>query len=282
MTPARVHTVLAAGIENPALIARWRAEPDLLRGHGIEPSQVDLDALWRFAGLTVKVRHNALRDELPESFRLMAVTGIDAELFASYASERAAQRAKLAPTTEGRALDLLAFLEGWLDRETCAHALLWDLIRHERALCRLGRTAPAVGSSPDLRGIGPAQATPAIDVVARVRGDVVLHEMTSDPQAVAAALRAGVLDDEADLPAKLAAIPRAPAYLGYWREPAGPVVSILQLDELAYFTLSMVDGVRTASEVYRALGGGRRPTASFLRLLGELQTIGIIGLRRPR
>ncbi|HEX8111053.1 MAG TPA: hypothetical protein VF516_25160 [Kofleriaceae bacterium] len=272
MRAQRIHTVVAAGVDNPALIVRWRAEPELLRGHGVEPSQVDLDALWRFAGLTVKVRHNALREELPASFRLMNLAGLEIELFASYASERAAQGARLAPTTEGRTLDLLGFLEGWLDRDNTAHALLWDLIRHERALGWLARTAPAVGSSPDLRR-GEPPTPPAADVVPRIRGKIVLHEMTSDPQAVARALEDRMPD--------LAAIPRTQSRVCYWRT-AGPEVSILQLDELAFGTLGLVDGKRTAAEVYRALGGGRRPPPSFLRILGELQTIGIIALRRPR
>lgn len=266
--------MLAAGVDNPALITRWRAEPELLRGHGVEPSQVDLDALWRFAGLTVKVRHNALRDELPASFRLMSIARLEIELFASYASERAAQGARLAPTTEGRALDLLVFLEGWLDRDNTAHALLWDLIRHERALARLARTAPAVGSSPDLRR-GEPPTPPAADVVPRIRGEIVLHEMTSDPQAVARALQDG--DGTPDL----AAIPRTQSRVCYWRT-AGPEVSVLQLDELAFGALSLVDGTRTAAEIYRALGGGRRPPPGFLCILGELQTIGIVALRRPR
>ena len=271
--------MVAAGVDNPALISRWRAEPELLRGHGVEPSQVDLDGLWRFAGLTIKVRHHALRDELPASFRLMNLTGLEIELFASYASERAAQGARLAPTTEGRTLDLLVFLEGWLDRDNTAHALLWDLIRHERALGRLARTAPAVGSSPDLRR-GEPPTPPAADVVARIRGEIVLHEMTSDPQAVVRVLQDG--DGTLDL----AAIPRAESRACYWRtDPGpdrGPEVSILQLEELAFGALSLVDGTRTVAEIYRALGGGRRPPPGFLRILGELQTIGIVALRRPR
>jgi hypothetical protein len=275
MSGRRIHALVAAGVDNPALISRWRAEPELLRGHGVEPSQVDLDALWRFAGLTVKVRHNALRDELPASFRLMNISGVEIELFASYASERAAQGARLAPTTEGRTLDLLGFLEGWLDRDNTAHALLWDLMRHERALGRLARTAPAVGSSPDLRR-GEPPTPPAADAVPRIRGEIVLHEMTSDPQAVARALQDG--DGALDL----AAIPRAESRACYWRTDAGPEVSILQLEELAFGTLSLVDGTRTAAEIYRALGGGRRPPPGFLRTLGELQTIGIVALRRPR
>lgn len=274
----RVHAVLSAGFDNPALIARWRAEPDLLRDHGIEPSQVDLDAMWRFAGLTVKLLHNGLRDEFPASFRLMAVAGLEVELFASYASDRAARRVKLAPTLEGRTLDLLVFLEGWLDRSDHAQALLWDLIRHERALTRLGRTALALGSSADLR-IAGAPIQPGADVVPRVRGEVALHEVSCDPRALAAALQApGRGDDEPEL----AAVPREPAYLCYWRADTGPEIAILQLEELAFSTLSLVDGRRTAAELYRALGGGRRPTSAFLQLLGELQTLGIVALRRPR
>ena len=271
MTAQRIHTVIAAGVENPALIARWRAEPELLRGHGVEPSQIDLDALWRFAGLTIKVRHNALREELPASFRLMSLAGLEIELFASYAIERAAQGARLAPTTEGRTLDLLGFLEGWLDRDNTAHALLWDLIRHERALGRFARTALAVGTSPDLRR-GEPLTPPAADIVPRIRGEIVLHEMTSDPQAVARALEGPGLD--------LAAIPRTQARVCYWRTEARPEVSSLQLEELAFGALSLVDGKRTAAEIYRALGGGRRPPPSFLRILGELQTIGLVTLRR--
>lgn len=271
MSAQRIHTVVAAGVDNPGLITRWRAEPELLRGHGVEPSQIDLDALWRFAGLTVKVRHHALREELPASFRLMSLAGLEIELFASYASERAAQGARLAPTTEGRTLDLLVFLEGWLDRDNIAHALLWDLIRHERALARLARTSPAVGSSPDLRR-GDPPTPPAADVVPRIRGEIMLHEMTSDPQAIAHALGDPGFD--------LAAIPRIQSRACYWRTDAGPEVSILPLEELAFGALSLVDGKRTAAEIYRALGGGRRPPPGFLRILGELQTIGIVALRQ--
>jgi len=271
MSAQRIHTVVAAGVDNPALIARWRAEPELLRGHGVEPSQIDLDALWRFAGLTVKVRHHALREELPASFRLMSLAGLEVELFASYASERAAQGARLAPTTEGRTLDLLGFLEGWLDRDNTAQALLWDLIRHERALSRLARAALAVGTSPDLRR-GEPLTPPATDIVPRIRGEIVLHEMTSDPQAVARVLDDRTLD--------LAAIPRIVSRTCYWRTDAGTEVTILQLDELAFGALALVDGKRTAAEIYRALGGGRRPPPSFLHILGELQTFGLVALRQ--
>lgn len=274
MTAARLHAVVSAGIANPALIARWRSDPELLRGHGIEPSTLDLDALWKFAGLTVKVRHHALRDELPASFRLMSVAGLEIELFTAYAIDIATRRARFAPTTEGRTLDLLVFLEGWIDRDTWSHILLWDLIRHERAIGRLARTAPAVGSSPDLWRAGDPMLTPAADLVPRIRGEIVLHKMTSDPRVTALALQADAPD--------LSVVSRRPARRCYWRTDAGPEVTTLSLNRLGFAALGLVDGTRTTAELQRALGGGRRPSAALLRVLGELQTVGVVVMRRPR
>ena len=76
-------------------------------------------------------------------------------------------------------------------------------------------------------------------------------------------------------------IPRAASRVCYWRTDAGPEVSILSLDKLGFSTLSLVDGTRTAAELHRALVGSRRPSAGFLRVIGELQTLGLVVLRKP-
>src|SRR3954471_7193895 len=132
----------AAAVGNPALIERWRAEPALLRAYGVEPGTVDLDALWKFAALTIKMQHKALREQLPATFRMIGLAGLEVALFAAFASERAERGVRFATTTEARAADLMSFLGGWLDRSDPIHALVWDVIRHERALARLGRSAP--------------------------------------------------------------------------------------------------------------------------------------------
>jgi hypothetical protein len=302
MNARQVHAVLAAGIENPALIARWRDQPELLRGHGVEPATVDLDGLWKFAGLTVKVRHNALREDMPLTFRLMSVAGIEIDVFAAYAGERAARGARFAATTEGRTLDLIAFLDGWLDREDPVHALLWDVIRHERALAQLARSPyfirpPRISDSadPSLRysgasglarcsglrsvsakavvapaGAAGRRATATARTVPRVCGEIVLHEMTCNPRAVAAALHASA--------PRLGEIPRGPVHVCYWRAGAAPEIAILELDALGFYTLSLADGRRTAAALHRALGGIGRPSAGFLRVLGELAALGVISL----
>ena len=69
MIASRVHAIVAAGLENPELLARWKREPESLRAYGVDPAAFDLDAIWKFAGLTAKVKHNGLRFDLPLTFR---------------------------------------------------------------------------------------------------------------------------------------------------------------------------------------------------------------------
>ena len=42
---ARVHAVLASGVEHPRLLEQWRQQPETLRELGIEPETLDLAAL---------------------------------------------------------------------------------------------------------------------------------------------------------------------------------------------------------------------------------------------
>jgi hypothetical protein len=272
MKASRVHSVMAAGLENPGLIARWRREPELLRDRGVEPHELDLDALWKFAGLTAKVRHNGLRADLPLSFRLLHVAGLEIEVFAAYASSRAAAGARYADTTTARAQDLSAFLEHWLDFERLEHALLWDLLRYELALAHLGRlSAP----SHALDAATPAaRRAPRAASVPRVCGHIVLHEMRSDPRHVGALLqgKSPRLDEVA-----LGAF-----HFCYWRRGAAAEIHILQLDELGFYLLTLADGESTTAELSRMLGGGGRPSRRLLKALGELEAIGILTFETNR
>src|SRR6266576_370375 len=115
MTARQVHAVIAAGVENPSLVACWSDEPERLRRQGIKPETIDLVALRKFAGMTVKVRHNGLRQDLPLTFRLLNITGLEIEVFSAYAAFRASDGRGYAPSTEARTRDFIAFLEAWLD-----------------------------------------------------------------------------------------------------------------------------------------------------------------------
>jgi len=268
MIASRVHAVIAAGLENPQLLTLWRREPNQLRTYGVEPDALDLNALWKFAGLTAKVRHNGLRTDLPLTFRLLNVAGLEIEVFASYASSAAAAGRRYADTSEGRAQDLLFFLEQWLDFDRREHALLWDLIRYELALTRLGRSAAAINALPANQPLGQRLAQPRAKSVPRVCGEIILHEMSCDPRLVGAKLqeKSPRLDDVSD----------GTFHFCYWRRDATAEIHILQLDELGFYLLSFVDGTQSAADLSRLLGGSRRPSKGFLQALAEFAAVGII------
>jgi hypothetical protein len=266
MRASQVHAVIAAGLENPQLLERWQREPDLLRSCGVDPEKIDLNALWKFAGLTAKVRHNGLRADLPLTFRLMDVAGLEIEVFASYASFRASEGGRYANNSETRMQDLLTFLKHWLDFDRREHALLWDLIRYELALTQLSRLATVVPALPAAES--PAQCAPRATSVPRVCGHAILHEMRCDPRNVGAMLK--------EKSPRLDEVPLGTFHFCYWRRSGAAGIHILQLDELGFYLISLVDGKRSTADLSRLIGGGRRPAKGFLKALGELASVGIL------
>src|SRR5215471_11221076 len=115
MLARRVHAIMAAGLENPELLARWQQKPDLLRAYGVDPAAFDLDAIRKFAGLSAKVKHNGLRSELPLTFHFLNVSGLEIEIFGAYALHKARAGTRYAPTTGERIVELVDFLRDWLD-----------------------------------------------------------------------------------------------------------------------------------------------------------------------
>jgi hypothetical protein len=263
MTARQVHAVIAAGLENVSLVDRWQEEPERLREQGIDPAAIDLTALRKFAGLTVKVRHNQLREDLPLTFRLMNVAGLEIEVFSAYAAFRAPHG--FAATTGQRMLDFMAFLEAWLDCKRREHAMLWDLIRHEHALARLTKEVASTATDADRRG-------PSARSLPRVSGAIVLHEMQCDPRQVAAAL-------ELSRPA-LDGVAFGSRNVCYWRPGSAAEVHIIELDDFGFCALSLVDGVRSVADLSEAMVGKRRPRPVFLRLLGQLGAAGILRFDR--
>jgi len=264
MSASQVHAVIAAGLENPTLITRWREEPELLRNCGVDPSAVDLDALWKFAGLSTKVRHNGLRGDLPLTFRLLNVAGLEIEVFASYASFRATEGKSYANTSEARSQDWLMFLERWLDFEIRAHALLWDLMRHEITLAQLRKSCQSAECVT--ADHSPAQARLGGNTVLFICGELALHEMRSDPRVVEKFLRTKHPN--------LEEVSLEKHYFGYWRK--SNELFVLELDELAFCLLSLIDGKRSIADLSYLINVRRRPDAALLHALGELTASGVI------
>src|SRR5262249_25986218 len=224
---------------------------------------IDLEALWKFAGLTTKVRHNGLRADIPLTFRLLNIAGLEIEVFGAYASFHAVE--SFGPTVQQRIDDLLLFLEEWLDFDKHEHAILWDLIRHEVALARLRPLEIITDSLNDV--CSTAQSRPHDSSVPRVRGEVILYEMRSDPRVVETLLR--------QKNPRLERVPSGAFYFCYWRHDAKDVY-ILELDALSFYLLSAIDGKRTAAELSCLLGGTRKLAKGFVNSLAELAATGII------
>lgn len=272
MIASRVHAVIAAGLENPHLLTLWQREPQQLRSYGVDPDDLDLNALWKFAGLTAKVRHNGLRTDLPLTFRLLNVAGLEIEVFASYASFQAAENRRYADTAAGRAQDLLSFLEHWLDFDRCDHAFLWDLMRHEMALMRLG--GPTAVNHLAKADHPLVQCQPCAESVPRVCGEIILHEMSCDPAFVGAKLQ--------EKSPRLDEVPIGTFHFCYWRRDETTELHILQLDEFGFYLLSFVDGEQSAADLSRVLGGGKRPSKVFLKALTDVAAVGIISFNTTR
>lgn len=273
MSARQVHAVMAAALANPHLIERWQQEPELLRKHGLSSADLDLNALWKFAGLAVKIRHNGLRGELPWTFRLLNVLGLEVDIFASYGSFLARTGTSLGNSSEARAQDLCAFFEHWLDCENADHSLLWDLIRHELTLMQLSKIETL---DPPSRTSAPLQeAPPCPATISSVCGNIVLHAMRCDPRTVIATLR--------HTSPPLHTVTREDCHLCYWRPPATSDLHILQLDELGFYLLSCSDGSVSAADLSRRLVGGRRTAPNLLKVLAELRAVGILSFHtKPR
>ncbi len=271
MSLARVHAVMAAGVDQPQLLERWMADAAQLRALGVEPDGFDLHALAKFAGLGVKVRHNPLRPMFPLGFRLMSVAAIEIDMFSAYALHRSREGRGFAADMAQRARDLVAFVGGWHDPTVRAHLLLWDAMRYELAVAQLRAPPSGTIAPPDIR----TSRAP------RIRGDIALHDLQSDPRVLAEVLHVSA--------PRLEDVPLQPQTFCFWRasedsgsdEGSGDT-AVIAIDALGQHLLSRIDGKRTAAALARELGGGRDAERAVAIGLDSLAAIGIVALPQRR
>ena len=230
MTPAHAHAVLAAGLDDPRLIERWREGPALLDELELDRGELDVETLTGLVGLTTMVKHNQLRPYLPLTYRVMREMAVDIDLFAAYALAVGNRRSRHAPSPARRATDLIAFVGRWIDPTDVRHVALWDTTRHELALASLGPWHRRRARRRTPRG------------PLAIRGTVILHEFETDPGSVAAALRAG----------DLSSIAVAPRWVGYWRDVSGQI-ALVELDPLSFEVLSLIAADRSPGELVELL-----------------------------
>jgi hypothetical protein len=236
-TSARhVHAVLAAAIDDPSLLERLRRQ-----GKSSNPTAqniaLDFDQVRLFAGLAVKVRQNDLRLSLPLTFKLLDRLKISVELFASYAKVAAVLRKTNKKSREDKIRSLFEFLDRWLDRENPEHAFVWDMIRHERVLKDLGKSAAT--SAP----VG-LQTSACKKVAAKsvpVRSDQTIRfEMSCNPLELEEALRRS---------RDLSTIQRGQFHYVYRWDDLQGCVSVSQIDELGCVLFDYANGRRSVARI---------------------------------
>lgn len=272
MSAREVYSILAAGLNHPDKILHWQDHPDLLQERGVSPDSLDLEALWKFAGVAAKVRHNGLRQSFPLSFRLMRLARLDVELFSSYATACSATGHKYANSSLQRARDLITFLKEWKEPDCTEHSLLWDIMRHELALLELKERAAGTTLTLSDRKTGAGQRL-SKESVLRAHETLILHEMAHSPKEIEVMLLRGDLGG--------AEVSSRPCYFGYWRSPQNNRIQVLEFDAFSFYALSYSDGTVTLSELSRKLGGEAKLTRAFQEAIRQLTAIGILVPQPP-
>jgi hypothetical protein len=265
-TAAQVHAVIAAGLVDGSTLAAWRSCPDDLRALGIDGSCLDLDGLADFAGLAEKVRHNQCRSLLQLTFRLLALTGLEIELFRDYASTSLDRRRRGLMSQQSRLDGLLEFVESWAASDDPVRTLVRDIVRHEHALVALAAVARPGGDEEGQRKVTSGQPLAAAGVPAH-NGRLLVYRMTCDPAVVAAVLRAREPD--------LSRIPRRDLTLVYHSAP-GWELRVMEVEPAVGHILLLVDGQTDLGGIARLLRIEGPATASLRDALDQLAAAGLL------
>jgi len=232
----RVHALLAAALDDPGLLAQWRRNRPAVKQAGA--AALDLDQVRLFSGLVTKVRQTDVRYSLPLTFKLMDVFKISIEVFASYAEPASGLRKAGKKSKAEKILALSEFLDGWLDHDNRDHALIRDIIRHERALIDLRDGRAAMTAQPDT-AIGPRRLS--VRSVPLRCVSVTHHEMSCNPLELAQMLHSSECD--------LAPLTRGQFFYLYRWDDRHSCVSVDEIDELGFALVDLADGTHSLTEI---------------------------------
>jgi hypothetical protein len=220
------------------MLANWRESSTARAAAPVALDDRNLDRLWRFSGLATKVRHNDVRLSLPVTFGLLDRFGLSIELFAAYAPHAAALRQAGRNARAQKIGAIASFLYRWLDRRNPAHARVWDMLRHERAIFEAQRRAS---------GNVPSQRTRVFDAkaVPVCAPGVPRRRLGCDPIALAQMLQRRSCD--------LLQGPVGVFHFAYRWDARRRCVDIVRLDETAVIVLDLVDGSSSIASIARLL-----------------------------
>jgi hypothetical protein len=138
-------------------------------------------------------------------------------------------------------------------------------MRHEMALAQLRKNCHNI----DEATVDDATTLPRprSNSIPQLRGEIVLHEMRSDPRVAEVILR--------QKRPRLDEVPLVTFYSCYWLRNAEELFT-LELDELGFHLLSLIDGEKSLADLSYMITGRRRPTKELLNAFAELATTGVV------
>lgn len=260
----QVHAIIAAGLADPKKLYSWIKNPELLKPCGIDPYDLDLKSLWRFSGLTTKVRYNDLRRILPMTFTFLSNTGLEFEIFADYAIPAAELRTAGKNTVSDKLQGLFEFIEGWVDLRIHNHSLLWHILQHEVTIAQIRNIAKQevilVNSKCENYEF-------KINDIPIIRGMLRLFELRFDPRMIFDTLRRK--------PNELSSLQLHPVRLGYWWDGESSEINLLELDESTFHILGLIDGRRAVRDIVQILADQENHHAedTILEFMSQLANI---------
>jgi len=189
--------------------------------------------------LTAKVRHNDVRLKLPFTFKFLDHLELSIGLFADYAKQAATLRRQGRNTPGQKLASLVGFLGNWLDLEDRAQATLWDLACHENALVESATHEHPGARESESESELPGRMSMESKPVHRTR--LILQTLSCNPVSVVKMLGSGRAD--------IAGMQRDPIHLVYAWDHHKRRVNVLQLDQLGFIILELVDGTRSVLQL---------------------------------
>ncbi len=234
MGPDQAQTLIAKCLVEPSFLAQVVGAATLAEPPDVDSkfaavqvlSAEECRRLQLFLGFITKVKHNALRRVLPNTFRLLAYAGLELRFFVHFAEGYATAR-QAGPLPCAEHLDLLEpalakFLAETTDAEACA--LMMEMFEHERMLHEL-----PLGAAAD-----------AADTHRFWNGKCAVVERRFDVVALAEELKTGH---------RSASPHRRSNYLLYQAVPADAMTRIREVDMLTALIVSQLLAGRSAAAI---------------------------------
>jgi hypothetical protein len=250
--------VITRGVES--ILARSLLDPDFLDALMVDPNKslssyslddttrreflsADFARIRAFSGFICKVQHNYLWESFPATRKLLAVYGLEIDLFSRYRRIQLSQKRKHEERRES-ILRFIEFLEVDLSSKRGApFRLMRELLKHERATWEtrlsLGNIPAQTSTEASMCELNWSRFQRLTPVLC---GPLAIRKFCYDPIPLAH-LVVGDTFDYGKLP------PRSPRILGYWGDRTTCQLRVLTLDRLTAGVLCWINGRRSVRKV---------------------------------